>query len=61
MGKLVMGYWDCPYCSTKHIEGTKRECPSCGKPRGQEVLYGWSAVFVRGGESDKGKRCRLVM
>ena len=33
MGKLVMGYWDCPYCSTKHIEGTRRECPSCGKPR----------------------------
>ena len=25
MGKLVMGYWDCPYCSTKHIEGTRRE------------------------------------
>lgn len=39
MGKLVMGYWDCPYCSTKHIEGTRRECPSCGKPRGQEVKF----------------------
>ena len=34
-----MGYWDCPYCSTKHIEGMRRECPSCGKPRGQEVKF----------------------
>ena len=25
------------------------------------IVSFWSEVFVRGGESDKGKRCRLVM
>ena len=38
-GKLVMGYWDCSYCSTVKIEGTKRECPNCGRPRGENVKF----------------------
>lgn len=33
MSKLVMGYWDCPYCEQTKIEGIHRECPSCGHPR----------------------------
>lgn len=55
MGKLVMGYWDCPYCSTKHIEGTKRECPSCGKPRGQEVKFYMDGVRYLSAEESRTK------
>ena len=55
MGKLVMGYWDCPYCSTKHIEGTKRECPSCGKPRGQEVKFYMDGVRYLSAEESQTK------
>lgn len=55
MGKLVMGYWDCPYCSTKHIEGTKRECPSCGKPRGQEVKFYMDGVRYLSEEESRTK------
>ncbi len=55
MGKLVMGYWDCPYCSTKHIEGTKRECPSCGKPRGKEVKFYMDGVKYLSAEESKTK------
>ena len=39
MGKLVMGYWDCPYCETKGIRGDITVCPSCGRPRGQVKFY----------------------
>ena len=38
-GKLVMGYWDCSYCGHKGIKGTVRECPSCGKPRGNDTKF----------------------
>lgn len=55
MGKLVMGYWDCPYCSTKHIEGTSRECPSCGKPRGQEVKFYMDGVRYLSTEESRTK------
>ena len=39
MGRLVMAYWDCPYCSTKKIGGNQRECPNCGRPRGNVKFY----------------------
>ena len=31
MGKLVMGYWDCPYCDKKEIRGDTAVCPACGQ------------------------------
>ena len=34
-----MGYWDCPFCDRKKIEGTKRVCPECGNPRGSETKF----------------------
>ena len=37
--KIVMGYWDCPYCDEKGILGTLRECPHCGKPRGNDTKF----------------------
>jgi len=39
MGRLVMGYWDCPYCDTKGIRGDMAACPGCGRPRGEVKFY----------------------
>lgn len=39
MGKLVMGYWDCPYCGAKGIAGNITGCPSCGRARGDVQFY----------------------
>lgn len=39
MGRIIEGLWDCPYCFTKGIGGSKRECPSCGKPRGDYTKF----------------------
>ena len=30
MGKIVVGYWDCPYCKNKGISGLEKRCPACG-------------------------------
>lgn len=35
----VEGYWDCHYCNAKGIRGRHRECPNCGKPRGEETRF----------------------
>lgn len=37
--RIVMGYWDCPYCDHKKIQGTIRECPNCGNPRGVDTKF----------------------
>lgn len=39
MGRLVEGLWDCPYCSTTRIGGSQRECPNCGKARGEDTKF----------------------
>ena len=39
MGRLIEGLWDCPYCSTTRIGGSKRECPNCGKARGENTKF----------------------
>ncbi|MBR6187031.1 MAG: zinc ribbon domain-containing protein [Clostridia bacterium] len=39
MGKLVMGYWDCPYCQYQGISGDQGKCPQCGRPRGDVKFY----------------------
>ena len=39
MGKLIEGRWDCSYCGTKGILGRNRECPNCGRPRGEDVKF----------------------
>lgn len=35
----VEGYWDCSACGAKGIRGRYRECPNCGKPRGEDVQF----------------------
>ena len=39
LGRLVIGYWDCPYCDTKGIRGDKAACPNCGRRRGNVRFY----------------------
>ena len=39
MSKLVMGYWDCPYCGSKGVRGDVVNCPSCGRARGEVQFY----------------------
>lgn len=39
MGKIVEGLWDCKYCKSKGIGGSKRECPHCGKPRDTDTKF----------------------
>ena len=39
MGRLIEGLWDCPYCNTKGIGGSKRECPNCGRPRDENTKF----------------------
>lgn len=39
MSKLVMGYWDCPFCGSIGIRGDIVNCPSCGRARGDVKFY----------------------
>lgn len=39
MAKLVMGYWDCPFCGNKGVRGDVVNCPSCGRARGEVQFY----------------------
>ena len=39
MSKLIMGYWDCPFCGSKEIRGDVVNCPSCGRARGEVQFY----------------------
>lgn len=39
MGRLIEGYWDCGYCSTTGIGGSKKICPNCGKARDKHTKF----------------------
>lgn len=39
MGKIIEGYWDCPYCGTKGIGGSHRSCTHCGKVRDDNTTF----------------------
>ena len=36
---ILLGRWDCKYCSQKGIPANIRHCPGCGSPVGQDVKY----------------------
>lgn len=38
-GRLIEGFWDCDYCSTKGIRGGITICPHCGKMRGKNTKF----------------------
>ena len=39
MGRLVEMLWNCKYCGSTGIGGSKRECPNCGKPRDVDTKF----------------------
>lgn len=39
MGRLIEGMWDCQYCGSIGIGGSKRECPNCGKVRDIDTKF----------------------
>jgi len=39
MGKIVMAYWDCPFCGSTGIQGNVSTCPNCGRARGEVKFY----------------------
>ena len=39
MGRMVMGYWDCPFCGNQGIAGNVMNCPACGRARGDVKFY----------------------
>ena len=39
MGKLIEGFWDCPFCGHKKIGGLTTVCPNCNTARGQNVTF----------------------
>lgn len=38
-GRIIEGYWSCPYCGNTKILARYRECPGCGKPKGIETNF----------------------
>lgn len=36
---ILLGRWDCEFCSQKGIPADVRNCPNCGHPVGQNVKY----------------------
>ena len=36
---IRMGYWDCPSCKHKRIDGPDAECPTCGQPREDDIEF----------------------
>ena len=36
---ILLGRWDCQYCSQKGIPADVRHCPNCGNPVGENVKY----------------------
>lgn len=36
---IRMGYWDCPSCNQKRIEGLNGTCTNCGMPRGPKIQF----------------------
>ena len=39
MGAILEGRWDCDACGKKGIRGGERVCPSCARPRPQNVKF----------------------
>ena len=37
--KIIRGYWDCPQCGMKGIDGLLDTCPGCGSGKDKNVRY----------------------
>lgn len=74
MGKIIEGYWKCSSCNTEDILGRHRECPNCGRPRGDDVTFymkdtnaaqqdvpnnpDWYCDYCQSLNSDKDETCK---
>ena len=38
-GKIIRGYWDCPFCGRKGIDGLLDKCPGCGTGKRDDTRY----------------------
>ena len=52
-GRIVMGFWDCPYCGTRKIQGTYKDCPHCDTPRDYSVEFYMDEVIYLDEEEAK--------
>ena len=43
-GRVIRGYWDCPQCGTKGIDGLADVCPGCGAGKDKHVRYYMKSV-----------------
>lgn len=39
MAKIVVGYWDCPYCKNTGISGLEKRCPACGHSQDADTKF----------------------
>lgn len=39
MGRIIEGLWDCSYCGTQGIGGSKRTCTNCGRSRDSDITF----------------------
>ena len=37
--RIIRGFWDCPHCGTKGIDGLIDVCPGCGSGKDKNVRY----------------------
>ncbi len=37
--RVIRGYWDCPHCNTKGIDGLLDKCPNCGGGKAPDTKY----------------------
>lgn len=48
--RIVRGYWDCPYCDSKDIDGLVDNCPNCGRHKPENVKYHLKGQHVQENE-----------
>ena len=39
MGRIIRGYWTCPYCETTDIDGLLDYCPNCARHKPKHTKY----------------------
>ena len=42
--RVIRGYWDCPHCGRKGIDGLVDICPGCGSGKDKDVRYYMKSV-----------------
>lgn len=48
MGRIVRGYWTCPYCDTADIDGLVDYCPNCARHKPENTKYYMANGVVTG-------------